>query len=143
MIAPPLPQAMIQTRANKLSASERELLDQYRQLPDSAQQSLLDFCAYLLERQAAAPAPEPASDNSPPPSIPEPEFEPGPAGETVIAAIRRLSRVYPMVDKATMLTETSELMTAHVMRGESAESVIEQLEKLFAQRYLELVEARQ
>ena len=68
---------------------------------------------------------------------PEPVLEPRPAQESVIAAIRRMRRSYPMLDSATMLNDTSTLMSAHVLQGRSAADVIDELEELFAVRYRE------
>ena len=53
----------------------------------------------------------------------------------MVAAIRRLSASYYMLDRRFLLHEASGLMAAHVMQGRSAESVIDELETLFAETY--------
>ncbi len=57
---------------------------------------------------------------------------PRPKEESVVAAIKRLTATYPMLDRALLLTDASSLMTAHVMHGKSAELVIDELEAMFA-----------
>lgn len=52
-----------------------------------------------------------------------------------MGAIRRLSESYSMIDKSLLLTETSSLMTAHLMHGRDASDVIDELEVLFAEKH--------
>jgi hypothetical protein len=42
---------------------------------------------------------------------------PRPSQESVVAAIKRLSKTYEMLDRGPMLNETSALMSAHVLQG--------------------------
>ncbi len=67
--------------------------------------------------------------------IEEPQVEPAPEGESVIAAIKRLSKSYSMLNKGDMLHETSDLMSAHVLKGRPAEEVIDELEIMFLRHY--------
>ncbi len=60
-----------------------------------------------------------------------------PAQETVIAAIRRLAETYPMIDRSLVFSDTSALMTEHVMQGRPASEVIDELEALFSRLYQE------
>lgn len=60
---------------------------------------------------------------------------PRPAEESVIAAIKRLSTSYHMLDRSKMLHETSALMSQHVMQGRDAVEVIDELEILFQRHY--------
>ncbi len=110
-----------------LAKNEKRLVKIFKGLCQQDQESLLAFAQFLAER-----------------SIPliEQEFSalekvdiPRPAEESVIAAIKRLSTSYPMVDRSLLLTETSSLMTAHVMHGKAAELVVDELEVLFATYY--------
>lgn len=64
---------------------------------------------------------------------------PRPEEESVVAAIKRLSESYHMLERSALLTETSSLMTAHVMHGRTADEVIDDLEALFQRHYEELV----
>ena len=65
----------------------------------------------------------------------EPVNLPRPENESVVAAIRRLSKSYRMLDKSDMLHETSDLMSSHVLKGRPAEEVIDELEVLFLRHY--------
>lgn len=116
------------TRRSKATPEERRLLELLPRLGPQQRATLVDFAEFLASRaEAAAPAePEP---------LPEPRPEPRPESESVIAAIKRLSRTYPMLDKSEMLNETSSLMTQHVMQGREAGEVIDELEAVFAQAY--------
>lgn len=58
-----------------------------------------------------------------------------PAQESVVAALRRLSRTYPMLDKQTLLHETSSFVTQHIMHGREAAEIIDEMEIYFRQQY--------
>lgn len=75
------------------------------------------------------------------PSAPKPG--PGPKGESVVAAMKRLSAHYPMLDKAKLLDTASRLMGEHVLRGRPAAEVIAELEALFGQHYQTLLQEGQ
>jgi hypothetical protein len=113
------------------SADQQRLLSLYRQMSKSGQRSLLDFAAFLVQREDAA-AETTGGDAAP---VREPLDVPRPADETVIAAIRRLSQTFPMLDKDGILHEASALMTAHVMRGKPSAEVIDELEAVFRRHY--------
>jgi hypothetical protein len=121
-----------------MSAEERQLLRLMRSLESGHRASLLAFARFLASGQAGAPA-VPATGEVPALVSRQPEQEPQPEArpdeETVIAAIKRLRRVYPMLDAGEMLQETSALMASHVMQGRPAAAVIDELEALFAARY--------
>lgn len=68
----------------------------------------------------------------------EPLLVERPARESVVAAIRRLSTSYPMLDRSILLNQTSALMSQHVMEGRPAPSVIDDLEALFAEEFRKL-----
>ncbi len=111
-----------------LDPVQQELLALYRQLDERQSQSLLDFARFLAQQNAESTPGEETVETQPL-GIPRPEQE------TVVAAIRRLSQNYPMLNRDTLLHETSSLMTAHVMHGRSAFEVIDQLEALFEGAY--------
>ena len=126
-----LPPGLMQAQPS--SADERQLLRHFRALDADAKRTLLAFAEFLATRASdtggeAAPRLPPA----------EPVLAPRPAQESVIAAIQRLRRSYPMLDSSTMLNETSALMAGHVLHGRPAAAVIDDLEALFAQRYAAL-----
>ncbi len=84
---------------------------------------LLEFAEFLAGRHGTSveiPAPVPVSR---------------PQHETVVAAIRRLSQTYPMLDKRKILNQASVLMAQHVMAGREAAEVIDELEVIFERQY--------
>lgn len=112
-----------------MTNSEQHRLQQiFKQLPPEHQQMLLAFAEFLQNRVVSKP---------PPPL--QPKYLPRPPEESVVAAIKRLSKSYPMLDKAKMLDETSSLMTEHILQGRDKVSVIDELEAIFRQRYEEFV----
>jgi hypothetical protein len=108
------------------SSAERRLLRSFRALDSDARETLLAFAEFLQSR--ARPAEAFAA-------VLEPVLEPRPQQESVVGAIQRLRRTYPMLDGGRMLNETSSLMAAHVLQGRAAAEVIDELEALFAARY--------
>jgi hypothetical protein len=117
------------------SASSRRLVRLFRALDPAQRETLLDFAEFL-----AARAPAQAGREAP---AAEPEPLPRPQEETVVAAIKRLSRSYYMLDRAALLNETSSLMAAHVLSGREAQAVIDDIEALFARHYARYREARE
>jgi hypothetical protein len=103
----------------------------FRQLPPEQQQTLLAFAEFLQSRIASKP---------PPPT--EPVLKPRPPDESVVAAIKRLSQSYPMLDKAAMLDETSSLMSTHLLQGRDRIEVIDELEAVFLRHYEEFTRER-
>ncbi|MCW8943950.1 MAG: Crp/Fnr family transcriptional regulator [Sedimenticola sp.] len=88
--------------------------------------SLLAFAEFLVQRGGDVTTSADAVVSIEPVSIPRPE------SESVVAAIKRLSASYHMLEKSELLTETSSLMTAHIMQGREAKDVIDELEVLFS-----------
>lgn len=114
-----------------MTRAERRLRELFAKLPEADRQTLLAFAEFLASRAPAASEP-----------LLEPQLEPRPAKESVVGAIKRLSRSYPMLDKAKMLNDTSALMTQHLMQGRAAAEVIDDLQALFERHYRELVANR-
>lgn len=114
----------------KLTPEQHRLLDLFSALDPQNQNSLLAFAEFLASRTSPANPEQPE-----PEALIEPTLIPRPANESVVKAIKRLSASYPMLQKEKMLDETSSLMTAHVMQGRSAASVIDDLERLFERHY--------
>ena len=112
-----------------LPADQRKLLKHYSKLDAQGRDSLLAFAEFLLQRQCEDPG-QP-DRNLPPKSIPRPE------DESVVGAIKRLSESYFMLDKSLLFSDTSSLMTSHIMQGRPAEEVIDELESLFERIYQE------
>jgi len=118
--------AMTDHRTLRHGSDEPRLTRLFRSLGEDDRRTLLAFAEFLAagRQPAAAPAPPVA-----PTPLPRPEQE------TVIAAIRRLSRTYTMLDRGPMLNETSALMSAHVLQGRDAAVVIDDLEALFLRHF--------
>lgn len=117
----------------KLSGDTRKLVKLYLALCEQDKLSLLAFAEFLVERAGEPDQPGQVEIALEPVPLPRPE------GESVVAAIKRLTTSYHMLEKSELLTETSSLMTAHIMQGRVAADVIDDLEALFSRHYRELV----
>lgn len=62
--------------------------------------------------------------------------EPRPADESVVAAIRRLTRVYPVAERRRLMGPVSTLMAQHALQGRAAVEVIDELEVVFERQHL-------
>ncbi|MEJ2643640.1 MAG: Crp/Fnr family transcriptional regulator [Gammaproteobacteria bacterium] len=123
-----------------MASVEERLLGLFRTLDAGDQATLLAFAEFLGGRSVGlAPAPTAKDDAvATEPALPEPEPIPRPESESVVAAVKRLSRTYHMIEKRHMLNETSALVAQHVMQGRDAVEVIDELELVFQRRYEEL-----
>lgn len=118
------------------SGSERRLARVYRSLSPDDRATLLAFAEFLSQRSGThAPGEQRSGAEADPPAPRSPRPLPRPDGERVVAAIKRLSVMYEMLDPGAMLNETSALMSAHLLQGRAAEEVIDELEALFARHY--------
>jgi len=119
-----------------LSAEQRRLIKLFGQLGAEDRHALVTYAEFLTQRKAAEVSE--ASNEMPadPLEIPRPD------SESVVGAIKRLSKRYFMLDRSTLLNETSSLMTSHVIHGRPAPQVIDELELLFERRYREHLEFR-
>ena len=107
---------------------EQALLKAFRQMTPPARCTLVDFAYYLSRRHPVAALP--VSE--------QPLQVPRPVEESVIAAIRRLARTYPMLDSDNVFSAATTLMTRHVMGQQAAVEVIDELEVMFKARYDDL-----
>ncbi len=101
----------------------------FRQLDSQSQNSVMDFAVFLLSSK------KPQADDSPIKELQLPIQEIAPESESVIGAIKRLRRIYPMLDTNDIFNESSALVSAHVMQGRPVISVINDLETLFDKHY--------
>lgn len=115
-----------------MKPAEKKLLKYYSRLKPGQQTTLLQFAEFLADKAS--------DDYSQPEEIPEPQLRERPAEETVVGAIKRLTASYPMLDRDKLFNETSSLMTRHVMQGEDAGLIIDELELLFQQKYQQLID---
>ena len=99
-----------------------KLLRLFQSLDAGQRRMLMEFAEFLSHRgvpaNAALPVPEPRAAN-----------------ETVVKAIQRLTRTYPMLDRRKLLVETSRCVEQHVIHGRDANEVITELELIFEQHY--------
>lgn len=110
-----------------MDKAEKTLLSHFARLPEAERETLLAFAEFLASRAGTDL------------SIGTPEPIARPATESVIAAVKRLSATYPMLDKSKVLHETSGLVTQHLMQGRAAVDVIDELEVVFRRHYEKLV----
>jgi hypothetical protein len=109
------------------SHAERRLVRAFNALEPSDRKTLLAFAEFLMQRGSA----KTEAHHGPRDPVPIPR----PTDESVVGAIKRLSKTYEMLDRGPMLNETSALMSAHVLQGRVAAEVIDDLEALFARHY--------
>ncbi len=69
------------------------------------------------------------------PTVMEPRDIPRPENESVVSAMKRLTKTYPMLDTKDLFTQASSLMTQHIIRGREAMEIIDELEQLFREHY--------
>jgi hypothetical protein len=109
------------------------MLSVFEQLSAADRAAVRSFAEFLLHQARRAPATRAA-----PAVVPEPEPIPRPDNEKVVAAVKRLSKTYFMLDKTKMLGVTSELVIQHIVQGRDAAAVIDELERVFETHYREL-----
>ncbi len=109
------------------TSSAKRLQNLFRQLTAQDQASLLSFAEFLQTRASTQVATHR--------SLPVPKIIPRPPEESIIAAIKRLSQCYYMLDKSKMLHETADLMTQYCLQGQELQGVIDSLEQVFSQHY--------
>ena len=110
--------------------AEKQLLAAFQRLDGQDRQALLAFADFLVARSDTATAGEPVAALQP---------EPRPAGESVVMAIKRLTRTYPMLDRRKLMGPTSLLMSQHALQGRAGADVIDELEVVFERHYAETV----
>jgi hypothetical protein len=103
---------------------EEKLLELFGALASQQQETLIAFAEFLVAR-----VDEGGPETMQPLPIARPE------SETVVKAVRRLTRAYPMLDRRKLMADTSQLMTAHAIEGRPAAEVIDELEAMFARHY--------
>jgi hypothetical protein len=109
------------------------ILSVLEQLSAGDRAAVRSFAEFLLHQTRNAQPPRTA-----PVVVPEPEPIARPDSEKVVAAVKRLSKTYFMLDKTKMLGVTSELVIQHVVQGRDAAEVIDELERVFETHYREL-----
>ena len=121
-----------------MDAAEQQLIRIFRRLDAADRATLYAFGEFLAQRGGAVVEPPPAPAAAEPGVIPDPEPIERPASETVVGALKRLSRTYPMLDKSLMLSATSDLVAKHILQGTEAAGAIDALEEIVREHYRQL-----
>jgi hypothetical protein len=120
-----------------MASTEQQLTEHFQQLDAVDQATLLAFAAFLASRSPARTvtmATEPEAV-----TIPAPKIILRPEKESVVGALKRLAKSYPMLDKTEMLSATSDLVATTIMQGTDPVGVIDELEDIFSAHYEQLV----
>jgi hypothetical protein len=120
-----------------MASAEQQLTEYFQQLAAGDQATLLAFAAFLASR--GSPSPRVTVTPPEPVIIPEPGIIARPDKESIVGALKRLSKSYPMLDKAEMLSATSDLVATNIMQGSDPAGVIDELENIFRTHYAQLV----
>jgi hypothetical protein len=122
------------------SSDSQRLASLFELLSATDRASLLSFAEFLAQRSSLSLPSMPAPSQTEPEPVPEPNRIPRPDSEKVVAAVKRLSQSYFMLDKRKMLGVTSDLVTQHILHGREAAQVIDELEETFREQYRQLIE---
>ena len=114
-----------------MASAEQQLTELFRQLTVGDQLTILAFAEFLASRRPAGAV----AVSKEPVVIPEPEAIERPVEESVVGALKRLAKTYPMLDKTEMLGATSDLVASNIMQGADPVKVIDQLEDIFRSLY--------
>lgn len=114
-----------------MPSAQQQLTEIFRQLTAGDQLTLLAFAEFLADRRP----PGTAAVSREAAVIAAPEAIERQAGESVVGALKRLAKTYPMLDKTVMLGATSDLVASHIMQGADPVGVIDQLEDIFRAHY--------
>ncbi len=117
-----------------MASAEQQLTEFFRQLSAADQLTILAFAEFL----AARSSPGSIAVSTEPFVIPEPEAIERPPRESVVAALKRLSKTYHMLDKTEMLGATSDLVATSIMQRTDAVIVVDELEEIFRSHYEKL-----
>jgi len=134
-----------------LTDQQQALLNYYQDLSVQDQYSLLRYAEFLstgvVSNESVAgdfvKDSSTSSQDERPSSrqvVAKPEKIERPEDETVVAALKRMSATYPMLEKNKLLNKASELVAQHIMFGKPAVVVIKDIEAMFAEAYDKFVE---
>lgn len=128
-----------------MTVNQEKLLKLIQALPESDCLAAIQFVEFLADKAAKSKFTD--SDNAESENLFVAEIQKPldivrPESESVVAAIKRLSSTYPMLDKATLLDQASNYMSQHILQGRSSVDVIDDLENLFKKHYVKFVRDR-
>lgn len=115
-----------------MKPSAQSIASIFDDLPEQDQTTLFEFAEFLKSR-----APDSASKITEPLGIARPDEE------SVVAAIKRLKKNYPMIPQKALLNATSEFMMQHMMQGKLAKDVIDDMENLFETKFKSIMDKSQ
>lgn len=118
---------MLVPRKKGASSRKKMLADIKRisaELADGPLATLHEFAEYLGNKY-------PCEESR----VQEPVAIPRPGEESVVAAIRRLTRTYPMLDRERLFEQSSAVMSTHILNGLPAQEAIDRLEEIFSAQY--------
>ncbi|MCK4951139.1 MAG: Crp/Fnr family transcriptional regulator [Gammaproteobacteria bacterium] len=119
-----------------MTSYDKKLIQCFSALSDGHKELVLEFMEFLGSKYPNTSQFEsPVEVRNEPEKILEPILTPRPESESVIAAIKRLSQSYPMLNKENLFDKTSLLMTAHIMQGRDVVEVIDEIELVFKDQY--------
>lgn len=110
-------------------ASAAELQAIFAQLDAAAQRNVVAFAEFLLGKQQMC-ATDAVVESFSAPLLIEPV-----ADESVVAALRRLTHSYKMLDNRALLAHAVDIMNGFVLQGRDRVVVIRELEALFQREY--------
>jgi len=113
-----------------LQSTRKKLLSFWCDLGQEDQHALLRYAEFLSHSRKPAMT-----------EVADAVFVSPTENESVIGALKRLSAMYPMLDSAKMLDQTSNLVSEHVLRGRAKEDIISEFELLFDAQYQKLKRA--
>ena len=131
-----------------MSSYDKKLIQYFSLLSDEHKGLVLEFMEFLGSRYPNTSQSElPVEVKNEPeetlePTFIEPILMPRPETESVIAAIKRLSQSYPMLNKEKLFDKTSTLMTAHIMQGRDVVEVIDEIELVFREQYEDQINSK-
>ena len=103
---------------SKRSPRDARLVALHARLDGRGREMLLEFAEFLAARADAPDAARVVTLR--------------PSHETVLHAVRRLNRTYPMLDRAKLVRPVGDLLSQHLVDGRDAVPVIDELEALYA-----------
>jgi hypothetical protein len=95
-----------------------ELSELAGRLSPEDRRTLLEFARFLASRRDRPRAAAPVA-------------VPRPSAETVVQAVKRLNASYPTLERKRLVTRVGALLSAHMVDGREAASVIDELEALY------------
>jgi hypothetical protein len=108
----------VKRQRSKRSPGDARLFELHARLDERGRGMLLEFAEYLAARAGAPDSARVVTLR--------------PARESVLHAVRRLNRSYPMLGRAKLMRPVGDLLSEHLVDGRDAVAVIDELEALYA-----------